>query len=118
MDQLNSLPYLDNVIRETLRVHAPVPATTREATVDDVIPVEEPFVDRYGQVQDSIKSVISSLPGCAPSLCFLRCIELIALSSPWQNLEGHSYLHPHPVDQPLKEALGRGRVRVQAGAVG
>ena len=118
MDQLNSLPYLDKVIRETLRVHAPVPATTREATVDDVIPVEEPFVDRYGQVQDSIKSVISSLPDREPSLYFLVCNGLIGSSSPSQNLEGYSYLHPHLVDQPLEEALGRGRVRVQAGAMG
>ena len=55
MDQLNELPYLDCVVRETLRVHAPVPTTTREATRDDVIPVAEPFVDRHGVVQDSIK---------------------------------------------------------------
>ena len=55
MDELNSLPYLDAVVRETLRVHAPVPTTIRVAMKDDVIPVSEPFVDRYGQVQDSIK---------------------------------------------------------------
>ncbi|OBZ66502.1 hypothetical protein A0H81_13684 [Grifola frondosa] len=35
MDELMSLPYLDAVIRETLRVHAPVPATMRVATKDD-----------------------------------------------------------------------------------
>lgn len=55
MDQLNDLPYLDYVVRETLRVHAPVPTTTRQAARDDVIPVAEPFVDRHGVVQDSIK---------------------------------------------------------------
>ena len=55
MDQLNALPYLDAVVRETLRVHAPVPTITRVAMKDDVIPVAEPFVDRYGKVQDHIK---------------------------------------------------------------
>ncbi|KAI0822361.1 cytochrome P450 [Trametes gibbosa] len=55
MDELNSLPYLDGVVRETLRLHAPVPGTRRVATKDDIIPVSEPFVDRYGKVQDSIK---------------------------------------------------------------
>jgi cytochrome P450 len=31
MDQLNELPYLDCVVRETLRVHAPVPSTSSHA---------------------------------------------------------------------------------------
>ena len=55
MDELSSLTYLDMVVRETLRVHAPVPSTMRVATKDDVIPVAEPFVDRTGEVRDSIK---------------------------------------------------------------
>ncbi|KAL0575385.1 hypothetical protein V5O48_006598 [Marasmius crinis-equi] len=42
MDQLNELPYLDAVVRETLRVHPPVPSTTREATQDGVLPLSEP----------------------------------------------------------------------------
>ena len=57
MDELNGLPYLDAVVRETLRVHAPVPMSYRMAVNDDTIPVSEPFVDRYGQVQDSIRYV-------------------------------------------------------------
>ncbi len=61
MDQLNSLPYLDRVVRETLRLYAPVPETTRVAEKDDVIPVSEPFVDRFGQVQDSIRWVVFPL---------------------------------------------------------
>ena len=55
MDELNALPYLDAVVRETLRVHAPVPSSMRVAKKDDVIPVTEPFVDRFGVVQDSIR---------------------------------------------------------------
>ena len=57
MEELNALPYLDMVVRETLRIHTPVASTIREATADDVIPVAEPFVDRFGQVQNSIKCV-------------------------------------------------------------
>ncbi|KAI0668208.1 cytochrome P450 [Trametes maxima] len=55
MDELSALPYLDAVVRETLRLHAPVPTTMRVATCDDVIPVGEPFVNRHGEVQDSIR---------------------------------------------------------------
>jgi len=51
MDQLNALPYLDRVVRETLRVHAPVPATIRVAMKDDVIPLNIPFVDKLGRMQ-------------------------------------------------------------------
>ncbi|KAL0573184.1 hypothetical protein V5O48_008777 [Marasmius crinis-equi] len=49
MDQLNSLPYLDAVIRESLRVLTPVQSTVRKAMKDDIIPVEQPFLDRYGR---------------------------------------------------------------------
>ncbi|KAI0329988.1 cytochrome P450 [Cubamyces sp. BRFM 1775] len=55
MDGLNSLPYLDAVVRETLRVHAPVPMSYRMAVKDDAIPVSEPFIDRNGQMQESIR---------------------------------------------------------------
>ncbi|KAK1215344.1 hypothetical protein PQX77_022050 [Marasmius sp. AFHP31] len=55
MDQLNALPYLDAVVRETLRLLAPVQATIREATRDDVIPLSQPFVDQYGQRHDVLE---------------------------------------------------------------
>ncbi|EKM59827.1 uncharacterized protein PHACADRAFT_250554 [Phanerochaete carnosa HHB-10118-sp] len=55
MDELNALPYLDAVVRETLRHHSPVPATTREAFEDDVIPVDTPYMDRYGRVREHIE---------------------------------------------------------------
>ncbi|KAL0577109.1 hypothetical protein V5O48_004862 [Marasmius crinis-equi] len=55
MDQLNALPYLDAVVRETLRVLAPVQNTIREAMKDDVIPLSQPFVDRYGREHHSVE---------------------------------------------------------------
>ncbi|KIK68810.1 hypothetical protein GYMLUDRAFT_36303 [Collybiopsis luxurians FD-317 M1] len=55
LDELNSLPYLDKVVRETLRVHAPVPGTIRVATKDDVIPLGQPFVDTKGVQRDHVE---------------------------------------------------------------
>ncbi|KAH7906654.1 cytochrome P450 [Hygrophoropsis aurantiaca] len=55
MDELMALPYLDAVVRETLRVHAPIPNSLRVAMKDDVIPLENPFVDKNGKLQHNIK---------------------------------------------------------------
>jgi len=55
MDELSMLPYLDAVVRETLRVHSPVPSTVRVAMEDDVIPLNTPFVDTNGRTQHGIK---------------------------------------------------------------
>ncbi|KAH7929280.1 cytochrome P450 [Leucogyrophana mollusca] len=55
MDELMALPYLDAVVRETLRVHAPVPAALRVAMKDDVIPLEIPFKDTNGNLQHEIR---------------------------------------------------------------
>jgi cytochrome P450 len=54
MEELNSLPYLDGVVRETLRLYAPVSATTRVATRDDVVPLGTPFMDRKGRLRHEI----------------------------------------------------------------
>ncbi|KAJ6566323.1 cytochrome P450 [Mycena capillaripes] len=55
MDELNGLPYLDCVVRETLRVHAPVAATFRAAVQDDIIPLGTPYTDRNGTVHETIR---------------------------------------------------------------
>lgn len=47
MDDLKTLTYLDWVVRETLRVHAPVPNAMRVATQDDVLPMEDGSTLRY-----------------------------------------------------------------------
>ncbi len=49
MDKLQALPYLDAVLRESLRLHGAVPATIRRASKDDVIPLGEPIVDKHGR---------------------------------------------------------------------
>ena len=55
LDQLNELPYLDAVVRESLRLYPAVTSTIRVAARDDVIPVSKPFVDRKGKIQTSIR---------------------------------------------------------------
>ena len=55
MDVLNALPYLDMVIKETMRVHAPVAETPRIAVRDEVVPLSMPIVDARGEVHESIK---------------------------------------------------------------
>lgn len=52
-----ALPYLDMVVKETLRLHAPVPSTVREAIKEEIIPVGEPYTDRNGEVQDKIRLI-------------------------------------------------------------
>ncbi|KAI0742839.1 cytochrome P450 [Daedaleopsis nitida] len=55
MDELAALPYLDLVVRETLRLYTPVTWTLRVAFEDDVLPVSKPFVDRLGRTQTELR---------------------------------------------------------------
>ncbi|KAJ7775693.1 cytochrome P450 [Mycena maculata] len=54
-DQLvSSLPYLDSVCLETLRLHPPLSETTRQAMVDDVLPVGEPITTASGEAVTNV----------------------------------------------------------------
>ncbi|KAI0329251.1 cytochrome P450 [Cubamyces sp. BRFM 1775] len=55
MDDLISLPYLDMVVHETLRLRAPVTSTVRSANKTEVIPLESLFRGLDGKMHDSIE---------------------------------------------------------------
>jgi len=55
MDDLNGLPYLDAVVRETLRLYPGAPNVARVATRDDCIPLSKPFTDRKGIAHNEIR---------------------------------------------------------------
>ncbi|KAK7026770.1 hypothetical protein VNI00_015427 [Paramarasmius palmivorus] len=56
MEQLNALPYLDAVVREALRLYAPVSETSRVLAKDDVIPLGEPFTDKNGDIHHEVRA--------------------------------------------------------------
>jgi cytochrome P450 len=72
---LDKLPLLDAVVRETLRVHAPVPATSREAIQNDEIPLSEPYKDKNGVWRDTI-SISKGDPVIIPILPMNRSTEI------------------------------------------
>ena len=53
-DEINALPYLDAVIRETLRVFSPVPGTIRTVAEDCVLPLSNPIIDKHGKAHTEI----------------------------------------------------------------
>lgn len=55
MSELDKLPYLDNVVRECLRLHPVVPSTAREAAGNIQVPVSKSFKDKYGAEHSHIK---------------------------------------------------------------
>lgn len=96
MDELMALPYLDAVVRETLRIHSPVANTLRTAMKDDVLPVEKPYTDKNGMVHDSIR--------------YASCIffhEFNVYPSLFvQNQQRRFALYSHPGNQPVAGAVG------------
>jgi cytochrome P450 len=55
LDELLGLPYLDAVVRETLRLYAPTTAVVRVAMHDDVLPVSKPYKDKHGNMRNEIR---------------------------------------------------------------
>ncbi|KAJ3573311.1 hypothetical protein NP233_g2501 [Leucocoprinus birnbaumii] len=55
MEELNSLPFLDAVARETFRLHAAAPSTMRLPVEDDVLPLQTPVVDTLGNKHAEIR---------------------------------------------------------------
>ena len=60
--ELDRLPYLDAVVRETLRLHCPVYGTEREAVQDDVVPLKTPYLGTDGVLHHEILCVYHRLP--------------------------------------------------------
>ncbi|KZT61466.1 cytochrome P450 [Calocera cornea HHB12733] len=54
MDDLNALPYLDMVVKESMRYNSPVTGTTRVVVKDDQIPLQHPVVDRNGVLHETV----------------------------------------------------------------
>ncbi|EJU01814.1 cytochrome P450 [Dacryopinax primogenitus] len=55
MEELSALPYLDAVLKESLRLWCPVRSTVRVATRADQIPLSTPLVDRQGRRHDYVQ---------------------------------------------------------------
>ncbi|KAG2139230.1 cytochrome P450, partial [Suillus clintonianus] len=53
-DFMNKLPYLDAVVNEVLRLHAPIKEIPRSVTKEDVIPLCEPLYTAAGDYTDSV----------------------------------------------------------------
>lgn len=49
MEELVALPYLDTVVKESLRLYAPITAVYRDALQDGMIPLGTPVLDKNGK---------------------------------------------------------------------
>ncbi|KAG9029777.1 hypothetical protein FRB95_004929 [Tulasnella sp. JGI-2019a] len=54
MEELNAMPFLNNVVKEILRLRPPVSNVRRTASSDTVIPLAEPIMDKYGKQVNEI----------------------------------------------------------------
>ncbi|KAJ7735832.1 cytochrome P450 [Mycena maculata] len=54
MDELNSLTYLESVVRETMRIYAPIVFRHRMAMQDDVLPLSKACRDRDGKLHNTL----------------------------------------------------------------
>jgi cytochrome P450 len=53
MDEINSLEYMDSVVREILRLESPVSLTIRTSARDDIVPLGKPVKSRQGTMMSS-----------------------------------------------------------------
>ncbi|KAF8584689.1 cytochrome P450 [Ramaria rubella] len=53
-ETLSALPYLDMVVRESLRLNSPVSQTMRMAIKDDIVPVAVPYRDAKGRIKENV----------------------------------------------------------------
>lgn len=60
MEQINTFPYLEGVVREALRLYAPVSGTQRVSMHDAEIPLQKPFTDKHGVLQSTVRCGIST----------------------------------------------------------
>jgi hypothetical protein len=65
MDTLAKMPYMDAVVRETLRLYAPVAAMAKTVMQHGVLPTENKWVDRKGKMRDGVQYVISVISDIA-----------------------------------------------------
>ncbi|KAI6040779.1 cytochrome P450 [Pisolithus marmoratus] len=107
-DQLfNSLPYLDAIVQETLRLHPSVAELLRQSDEDDVIPLSEPVRTKSGETVDSIAvergTVITMSIGClnqseaiwGPDARVFRperWLEADGITKKAQEVKGHRHL--------------------------
>ncbi|SRR6266702_3794694 len=99
MDQLNALPYLEGVVREVLRLYAPVSATQRIVMHDAEIPLQKPFKDNRGIMQSSIRCVMTNAK-FADSLNNKNQMTR-------QGVQGGFYCCPYSPAEPLDGDMGR-----------
>ncbi|CAK5269545.1 unnamed protein product [Mycena citricolor] len=57
MDELNALPFFEAVLREILRLYAPLAFIQRVATRDDVLPLNKPYVDQLGVAHETLPCI-------------------------------------------------------------
>ena len=68
MDDLNSIQFLDNFVKEVFRYYPSFTWSAREALQDDVIPLQDPFVDTRGRVCHELRCAVLVDVGSATEL--------------------------------------------------
>lgn len=77
MEELIALPYLDIVVKETLRLHPAITAVHRVALKDAIIPLSKPILDKNG---NEVHELLYVLPGSETALDQRTIPDVIQLS--------------------------------------